>query len=267
MLSLTLGALVGMILALTGAGGGVLAVPLLVFGLGMRIGDAAPVALIAVGSSAAMGAAMGLRSAHVRYRAALFMAALGLAGSPLGWWLGRQIPNTPLTLLFAAVLAYTCGRMLLRASDALAGKPPRASATTAPCHLDPLVGRLRWTFPCARALGLAGFGTGVLSALLGVGGGFVIVPTLLRATDLDMQSITATSLAIIALISAESIGVYWTAGHALPWETAAPFAAGAVVALVLGRRIARYASGPRLQQLFATVGLIVAAAMALRSAL
>jgi len=69
-LVMTLGALIGMVMALTGAGGGVLAIPLLVFGLHLPVQQAAPVGLVAVGMAAALGAALGLRQGIVRYRAA-----------------------------------------------------------------------------------------------------------------------------------------------------------------------------------------------------
>jgi uncharacterized membrane protein YfcA len=262
MLAVLLGALVGLILALTGAGGGMLAVPLLMFGLGLGVSEAAPVALLAVGLAAALGALLGLRHGHLRYRAAGFMALLGGAGAPLGWWLGQRLPAAPLALLFSAVLAVTSLRMLRLARGLAAA--PQAGALP-PCRIDPEAGRLRWTAACARALGSTGFAAGLLSSLLGVGGGFVIVPSLLRVTDLDMQSIAVTSMAVIALVSASSIAVSLWGGHALTLAVAPPFAAGALAGLLVGRHLARFLSGPRLQQAFALLGFAVAALLALRA--
>jgi hypothetical protein len=267
MLSIALGAVVGLILALTGAGGGVLAVPLLMFGLGLGVAQAAPVALFAVGISAAMGAAIGLRTGQVRYRAAGWMALAGFAGAPLGWWLGRHIPNTPLTILFALVLAYTSLRMYARATQAGAGLAPAQAQVSAPCRRNPIDGRLHWTRSCFQALGSAGFAAGTLSSLLGVGGGFVIVPVLMRMTDLDMQSIAVTSLAVIALVSAGSIGVGWAAGQSVSWALALPFATGAVLGLLAGRRVAAHLSGPGLQQSFAVLGWMVAGLLVVRTGL
>ena len=73
-----LGAIIGAILALTGAGGGILAVPLLVFGLGLSMVEAAPIGLLAVGLAASVGAVLGLRQGIVRYRAAGFVAGIGI---------------------------------------------------------------------------------------------------------------------------------------------------------------------------------------------
>ncbi len=262
--AVALGLAVGLMLALTGAGGGIMAVPLLVFGLGLGVADAAPVALLAVGLAAALGAAIGLRGGCVRYRAAGFMALLGFAGAPLGWWLGRHIPNAPLTLLFAAVMVYTATRLYLRARRDITTALGPARNPHAPCAVNPADGRLRWTRRCAQALGAAGLTAGVLSTLLGVGGGFVIVPALLRVTDLDMKNITATSLAVIALISAGSVAVIWGAGRHLAWNPALPFAAGALLGLLGGRVLAQRLSGPRLQQGFALLSLAVAGLLAVR---
>ncbi|WP_241137097.1 TSUP family transporter, partial [Achromobacter xylosoxidans] len=82
--ALWLGLCIGASLGLTGAGGGILAVPALMFGLHMSLAQAAPVALIAVGAASAVGAIQGLRSGLVRYKAALLMAITGAITAPLG---------------------------------------------------------------------------------------------------------------------------------------------------------------------------------------
>ncbi|WP_426119649.1 sulfite exporter TauE/SafE family protein [Pseudomonas sp. DSP3-2-2] len=249
-----LGTLIGAILALTGAGGGILAVPLLVFGLGLSMVEAAPVGLLAVGLASAVGAILGLREGIVRYRAAGYIASIGIVIAPLGLWLAHQLPNTPLALLFSAVLMYACVRIFRKASCELRHGPSATRPDFLPCVLNPLQGRLRWTMPCLRALTLTGMLAGLLSGLLGVGGGFVIIPALTRYTDLNMKSVVATSLAVIALVSLGSV-ITATLSGVMHWAVGAPFAAGAVVGLVAGRQISRYLAGPRLRQLFAVVGI------------
>lgn len=165
-----LGAIIGAVLALTGAGGGILAVPLLVFGLGLSMVEAAPIGLLAVGLAAAVGAVLGLREGLVRYRAALFIALIGIAAAPFGLMLAHRLPNTPLALVFAAVLIYACLRIWSKAGKALRGEGSEAHRYIEPCVLNPLQGRLRWTLPCARALAFTGVMSGLLSGLLGVGG-------------------------------------------------------------------------------------------------
>lgn len=259
-----LGTIIGAVLALTGAGGGILAVPLLVFGLGLSMVEAAPVGLLAVGLAAAVGALLGLRQGIVRYRAALFIAMIGVCFAPLGLWLAHQLPNTPLALGFAVVLVYACARMYRKAAHELHHGQPASRAAFLPCVLNPLEGRLRWTLPCARSLAITGVMSGVLSGLLGVGGGFVIIPALTRYTDLDIKSIVATSLAVIALVSIASVITASVSG-VMHWAVGLPFALGAIVGLMIGRHIARFLAGPRLQQLFALTGMIAAVLLVIKT--
>ena len=256
-----IGALVGLLLALTGAGGGILAVPLLVFGLHLGVAEAAPIGLIAVGLASAMAATLGLRDGIVRYRAAMLMGGLAMGLAPLGVAAARRVPNTPLTIAFAAVLALSAWRMWQRARLAIAQRGDARAAL--PCVLDARDGRLVWTRPCAQALALTGVVAGLLSGLFGVGGGFVIVPALTRFTELTARSVVATSLAVIALASIGGVGA--AAWHgAIAWDIALPFAIGSVAASLLARLIAARVAGPRLQQGFAVVSAGVAVLMLVR---
>lgn len=261
--SAALGACVGLILGLTGAGGAIMAVPLLVFGLHLQVSQAAPIALLAVGLSAALGAVLGLRKGQVRYRAAGFMAATGILVSPLGLWAARRLPNAPLAIIFAGVLGMVAWRMWNQGNKPAAAQ---AAPRTPPCQLNASTGRLRWTAPCARALTGAGLIAGFLSGLLGVGGGFVIVPALRRATDLSMQAIVGTSLAVIALVSASGVVAAAAGGH-LEWRIAAPFTAAAVLGMLGGRKVADRFPPRRLQQSFALFAGLVAVAMLMKGVL
>jgi uncharacterized membrane protein YfcA len=267
-----LGFTVGVILALTGAGGGILAVPLLVFGAGLSMTAAGPIGLLAVALAALLGAVMGLKAGTVRYKAALLISATGILFSPLGVWLAQRMPNKPLTLVFAFVLLFVAWRVFRKsmASDSL----PSPAATridvddatdrVPPCQMDAKRGKLVWTAPCARALALAGVAAGALSGLLGVGGGFVMVPALQRSTDLTTQSILATSLAVIALVSMAGVAASAVAGH-LQWAIAMPFSGGAVLGMLAGRMAAALLSGPLLQKGFAIVSALVAVALLIKA--
>jgi len=260
-----LGVAVGAVLALTGAGGAILAVPLLLFGLHLGVAQAAPISLLAVALSAAVGAFLAWRARTLRYRAAAVMAASGLAFAPVGQWLSHVLPARTLTLLFAAVLVLAAVRTLVQARRELSGKPAERSQA-APCRLDPATGRLRWTPHCAGVLVLAGAATGLLSGLLGVGGGFVLVPALMLFTDLAMPSVVATSMGVIALVSLGAASLAAAQGQ-VAWVVAAPFALGAVGGMVAMRAWAQRLRGPRLQQGFAVLSLAVAAGLVLRVAL
>ena len=249
------GLAVGLILALTGAGGGVLAVPLLVYGAGMSMVQAGPVALVAVGIGAAASAALGLREGKVRYRAALLIAACGILLAPLGLWTAQQVGNRPLAVLFGLVLLCVARNSWRRGAG-------RQSAPASPpaCRRDPASGRLRWTSRCARALSASGGLVGLLSGLLGVGGGFVLVPALLRATDLPMASVVATSLAVVALVSLSGVAAS-IAGGALAWQLALPFCAGTLAGMLAGRTLAGRLPETGIHKAFAAVAALTAAAM------
>lgn len=262
-IELILGLVVGLILALTGAGGGILAVPLLAFGLQLNVSQAAPIGLLAVGMAAALGAILGLKDGIVRYKAALLMSAFGMLAAPVGVWLGSRIDNRWLSILFAMVLLFVAYRTFKQAgnktqeSHYLDGDEP-------PCIISTETGRFAWTTRCARALAGSGVVAGLLSGLIGVGGGFVMVPALKRYTDLAMQSIIATSLGVIALVSISGVTSSALAGN-LDWNIALPFSGGALVGMLLGRLTSSYLAGPQLQKGFALVSGLVAIGMIAKS--
>ena len=258
-----LGGFVGLVMALTGAGGGVLAVPLLIFVLHLSVQQAAPIALLAVAAAAVFGALLGLREGIVRYRAAALIGTLAMLTAPLGVWLAQRLPGRSLMLAFALILAWTSWRMV-KVSLAAASSPgqPRP-AHHHPCNIDPGDGRIQWTAPCARVLGSTGVVAGLLSGLLGVGGGFIIVPALTRYTDLDVRSIAATSLAVIAMASTSGLLASHGQGQ-LDWSLAGSFAASAVLALWVGRRFAKSLPPALLQRGFAALSAVVALLMLAR---
>ena len=194
--SLILGALVGAVLGLTGAGGGILAVPALVVGMGWPMQQASPVALIAVAGSAAIGAVEAFRRRLVRYRAALLMAITGVPVTSLGTSLAHRLPQRLLIELFSGVMLLVALRLLTQAMG-----HKRSEQTTSPfCvgRVDPDTGRLSWTWATGAALAGTGALTGLMTGLLGVGGGFIIVPMLRKLTNVSMHGIVATSLMVVA---------------------------------------------------------------------
>jgi uncharacterized membrane protein YfcA len=215
MLAAVLGSLVGIVLGLTGAGGSIFAVPLLVFGLGWSLSQATPVALLAVCTAAASGTLAGWRSGLIARRAALLAGALGSLAAPLGLALAARLPQRALAGAFALVMTIVALRMLRQASrtpdeaGVVRGDPASsAERGAAVCRIDEATSRLRWTRSCAVVLGASGAATGVLSGALGVGAGFVIVPTLRAVTELSMPACVATSLMTITLVSAAAVAAH-----------------------------------------------------------
>ena len=262
-----LGSITGTVLGLTGAGGAILAVPLLVFGLHMDMFEAVPIALMAVCLSATVGALMGLRQKKLRYRAAGLIALAGSLAAPVGLWFSQQLPHEPLVLLFALLLSYVAIKMLRQSRqddrDIQAEVMQHHPSPDIPCLSENSNGRLIWTWPCARVLALSGTVAGFLSGLLGVGGGFVIVPALKKVSYLQMQSILATSLAVIALVSAVGAGSAVLLGT-MNWSVAIPFGLGALAGMIIGFKLSAFFSATKLQQGFAWMAIIIALGMVLK---
>lgn len=261
-LNIFLGTVVGIVMGLTGAGGGILAVPLLVFGMHLTVAEAGPIGLLAVGVSAAAGASMGLKAGIVRYRAALLIATSGVLFAPLGVWLAHRLDTRLLSLMFAVVLAWVAFRTFKEL-----GRRSVASSSVVvnrPCIRDGMSGRFIWTSRCAGALSIAGAIAGVLSGLLGVGGGFVMVPALQRATDLATQSIVATSLAVIAIVSLTGVVASMSAGN-VNVSVALPFAMGSIVGMGVGNVLASHLRPKYLKVAFALICLAVATGMIAKS--
>lgn len=260
-LAVILGAMVGAVMGLTGAGGGILAVPMLVFGLGLTVAQAAPIGLLAVGAAAAISTIIGLKSSIVRYRAALLIAATGVLLAPVGVWLAHRLDTRILTMMFGVMLLWV-------AYKSFKGSRPGGQANSLdiepPCIRDIKNGRFIWTMKCASKLALSGSIAGILSGLLGVGGGFVIVPALQRTTDLAAESIVATSLAVIGLVSMTGVASSISAGH-FNVAIGAPFAAGAIGGMLIGGTLSSRLSPRHLKTAFAFICVIVAVGMILKT--
>ena len=270
-LGLAFGAVVGFSLGLTGGGGSIFAVPLLVYGLGVRTREAIGVSLAAVGATALVGGLRRLARGEVEVRTGLLFAAAGMLGAPAGSWLGRRVPEGVLLLLFAVLMVLVAVRMWVQASRrpeetrALRGSsaaPPDEAGPS--CRRDPN-GRLHLTSRCFGVLVIAGLAAGVLSGLFGVGGGFVIVPALVLVTGMGIHRAVATSLLVIALVSASGVASYVAAGSPLPLSLTGLFVAGGLAGMEAGTLVGRRLGGPGLQKLFASAMVAVAAFIVLKS--
>jgi uncharacterized membrane protein YfcA len=232
------------------------------WGLGWTLPQAAPVALVAVCAGAAFGTIAAWDVSVVRYRAAMLLAAASWLTAPLGLQAARVLPLAALTLLFAGVLVLVATRLVLQARRAPDETAVVRAATRPPvCQLDPRTGRFDWNRASLAVMAGIGALTGFLAGLLGVGGGFVIVPALRAWTDLSMHSAVATSLMAIALVSAGTVAAAAWQGLAIPWPVAVPFLAGTLGGMLAGRLCARRIAGPRLQLGFALCMLLVALGM------
>lgn len=261
LISIALGLFAGLVLALTGAGGSILAIPLLAFGLHLSMAQAAPIGLLAVMLASSLGALQGLRAGIVRYKAATLIAGFGILFAPVGVWLAHRASNQHLSLIFAIVLGYIAWRMWQQNTQNLQAEDEHKPAPA--CVLNPATSRLFWTAPCTKRLMITGSLAGFLSGLLGVGGGFVIVPSLRKVSNFDMQTIIATSLMAIAIVSAVSISTYLLHSDIL-WQIAIPFAASTIVSMLAFRLASPRIPAAISQRGFAVLTIIAALMLAAR---
>ena len=264
-LTILYGAVVGFSLGLTGGGGSVFAVPLLVYGLGLGAHRAVCASMVAVGTTAAVGAMRRLRTGEVDVATALIVAFAGFIGAPVGAWLGRFLEEKWLLVLFAGIVVIVAFRMLFRAATPPSGHAAiRASLTQMENREAPGWPSLReLALPPGRATALmsAGVLTGLLSGLLGIGGGFIIVPVLVIFRGLEIHRAIATSLLVIALVSISAVASHLLAGQRLPVGTTALFTIGGVLGLRLGSMLGERLSGVTLQKVFAVAMFLMAGFM------
>lgn len=262
-MTIVFGILVGLALGLTGGGGSILAVPLLIYGLGLGTKAAVSTSLAAVAVMAAVGASDAVRAGLVETRVALIFAATGMLAAPVGVIAGDVVSDAVIIIGFSLLMLIVGVRMLTRArsqpeeSGVVRGGLLAAAGLAgggAVCRYRE-DGVLRLNAPCSAVLAVVGLVVGFLSGFFGVGGGFLIVPALLLITQMSIHRAVATSLLVITLISISGVGAAIVTGRELPWAITGLFVIGGIAGMFLGRRLAARLAGPMLQQLFA-VGII-----------
>ena len=262
---LLIGIVMGLALGLTGAGGSILAVPLLVWCLGWTLQQAAPLALLALCASSILGTIAAWDVRIIRYRLAMLMAAVGMIFAPLGIHMADTLPQSLLSALLAALLFASAARLWRQAHapNAETGGDPRVWQNF--CRLHPDTGRIVWNH--SAKLTAAGIGSlaGFLSGLLGASGGVVMVPGLRSFSHLSMHSAVATTLMAIAIISSCTVGWHFVIGFDLAWPVVATFVGGAAAGMLAGRRMAAAIDGVRLQQMFALLLTLTGSGMAVRA--
>ena len=266
-LSLLFGAVVGLSLGLTGGGGAIFAVPLLVYGLGIPAREAVAISLAAVGATSFVGFLHRWKLGEVELRTGLLFAIAGMVGAPVGTWIAGFLPGAVLLRLFAGLMIVVAVRLWQQASQPIA---PVATCPT-PDHLDrpscqrDAAGVLILDSRCAIILLVVGVLTGVLSGVFGVGGGFVIVPALVLFSGMSIHRAVGTSLMVIALVSVSGVASQLWAGHAISPVVTGLFVLGGIAGLFAGQQIGRRLSGPALQRVFVVAILAVAVFVIVRN--
>lgn len=248
LLAVLSGGLVALLLTLFGGGGSVLAVPLLLYVVGVADPHVAVgVAAAGVALNALTALAGHARAGRVRWPCATLFAVTGAAGAWVGSSLAKAIDGHQLLLIFAVAMA-AVGVSMLRPRTAVVRPEPR----------------LNWAM--SPRVGLAGVGVGSASGFFGIGGGFLIVPGLMASTGMSLATAQATSLVSVAAFGATTAGNYALSGWVDPGLVGAMTMGGVVgtlAGLPLARRLGSNAALGR--TLFAGLILIVAAYVAFRA--
>jgi len=252
------GCLVGLSMGLTGGGGAILAVPLLVYWLGEDPQVAVVISLATVAGTAIIGTAERARLKQVEFPTGLLFAAAGMLTAPLGSWLGEHLPPQLLLVSFALLMLLIAARMWWQADQAI---PPPAEACGPEdgpsCSRDP-EGKLRLTSRCAMLLATIGLTVGLLSGLFGVGGGFLIVPALVTFASMGLSRAVGTSLLVMSLVGLAGVAGHLLQGREVPWEVTLLFVAGSVPGLFIGSALTRQLPRALLSKIFAAMILAVA---------
>lgn len=215
-LTIGLAVFVGVALGLLGGGGSILTVPLLAYVAGMDAKQAIATSLLVVGVTSAIGAISHARAGRVQWRTGLIFGAAGMAGAYGGGLLSRFIPGSVLLIGFAVMMIATAIAML---------RGRKNIEVTGEAHRMPV--------PKIVAEGLA---VGLVTGLVGAGGGFLVVPALALLGGLPMPVAVGTSLIVIAMKSFAGLGGYLSSVQ-IDWAVAGAVTAAAVVGALLGARL------------------------------
>ncbi len=248
--ALAAGAAIGLVLGLVGGGGSIIAVPLLVYLVGVESPHAAiGTAAVAVALNAMAGLAGHARAGTVKWPCALTFALAGILGAALGAEAGKAMDGEALLALFGLMMV-VIGLAMLRPRRSAGDPDVRLKRDTAGHLLPRLVP--------------AGLAVGLLAGFFGIGGGFLIVPALILATGMPMRNAIGTSLVAVTALGLTTAGSYALSGL-VDWPLVgllvAGGVAGAALGILAGKRLAtrRRVLEVGFALLVVTVGVYVAA--------
>jgi uncharacterized membrane protein YfcA len=244
------GGLIGLVLGMVGGGGSILAVPLLVYVVGVASPHAAiGTAAVAVTANAAAGLIGHASAGRVKWRCALVFALAGMVGAAAGAELGKAVDGKRLLMLFG-LLMVGVGLSMLRRRRTAESPDVRLTRDSAAILLPRLLP--------------IGLGVGLAAGFFGIGGGFLIVPGLIAATAMPLAYAVGTSLVVVAALGMTT-AISYAASGLVAWDLTAVLVAGgavgSVIGLLLGRRLA--ARKGLLEKLFAGVVIAVGVYIAL----
>lgn len=242
--ALAFGLLIGLVMGMVGGGGAVLAVPVLVYAVGLSVHEATTASLAVVAAAAATGAVGQARRGTVCWSSAAWFAAAAALGGLAGALLNRALGGAVLMLLFSGVMVLAAIATWERSGSpagAVQGCPKASPSVLLP----------------------VGLAVGALTGLVGVGGGFVVVPALVVGLSFGLREAMATSMAIVCAASAFGLLAHLAAGSDLDLPVALAMGGTAVLGAAAGPRLADRVSTPLLGRSFAVLVVLVALGVAI----
>lgn len=258
-LAIPVGLLIGVVMGTLGAGGSIIAVPVLVYAFGHGAREATTGSLVVVGLAAVVSAAHHGRGGRVRLGTGLVFGGLGAAGSVLGSRLSAVVPERLLLALFAGLLVVVAVLMARRRRREGGQAPPDEPAPV----LTPRPFAVDWGR--AGLLLAAASGVGLLTGFFGVGGGFAVVPALVLLLGLPMPTAVGTSLVVIAVNCAVAFASRLGQRVDLDAPLILTFTAAAITGSLLGSRVAQRLGHHRLSGAFVVLLVLVAGYVAVES--
>ncbi len=247
-LGYALAALIGLSLGLMGGGGSILTVPIFVYVLGYSAKSAIAMSLPVVGTTSLVGALGHWRAGNVQLRTALIFGAIAMAGAYLGARLAVYVSGTvQLTLLAIVILVAATSMFRNSRRSAAAGIQGDANADAA------------FTLPIGKMIAV-GLAVGILTGIVGIGGGFLIVPALVVLGRVPMKQAIGTSLLVIAMNSAAGFMGY-LGQVAIPWGFLAGFTAVAIAGILVGTSLVRLIPAAQLKRGFSVFLVVIGAFM------
>ncbi len=238
-LVLALSLLIGVSLGLLGGGGSILTVPILVYVAGLPAKEAIAASLFVVGVTSLAGVVSHARGGRVQWRTGLVFGLAAMAGAFTGGLLGGHVPGDWLLIAFALMMVATSLAMLRGRKDKVATSHRRADGG----------------LPLTRIL-VDGSVVGLVTGLVGAGGGFLVVPALVLLGGLPMSVAVGTSLVVIAMKSFAGLAGYLTT-VTLDWPLVLGVTAAAVVGSLVGGRLAGRVPEAALRQGFGWFVLVM----------
>jgi uncharacterized protein len=260
------GVAAGIFGSLLGLGGGVLIVPLLTLGFGLPLRESVSVSLVSVIVTSSAGASVYLQKHVANLRLGMVLELFSAAGALVGGLIAFMLSEQALAALFAVLLLWVSITMLRR-KEAAPAAPAAAAPVGAPAASSTFTDTLGGPGYRVHSLpkGMAGSAfAGLISALLGVGGGIIKVPTMHLLMGVPLKVATATSNMMIGITATSSAVIYLLRGQIDPF-VAGPTAIGVFVGATIGSRISSRVDVRLLRFLFVAVLLYTALQMAQRA--